>query len=74
MTAQPPCELDAYDRGWRDGHITGQRAPLDVERLARALDSGIALGQPWASQVVSYRDYLLVCATDIARAYAEGGD
>ena len=43
---------------------------LDVERLARALDNGLQLGQPWASDIVPYHDFLMTCATEIAAEYA----
>jgi len=51
---------------------------LDVGRLARALDNGMKLGQPWTSDIVPYHDFLMACATDIAAEYArlarEGSD
>jgi hypothetical protein len=42
---------------------------LDVARLARALDNGLQLGQPWTGEA-SYADFLLACAAAIATEYA----
>jgi hypothetical protein len=42
---------------------------LDVKRLARALDNGLQLGQPWTSEA-SYDEFLLACASEVAREYA----
>jgi len=50
--------------------LAAEPPALDVERLARALDNGLQLGQPWASDIVPYHDFLMACATDIAAEYA----
>jgi hypothetical protein len=68
-----PLRCPACQRGDRDPHarhaarLAAEAAPLDVERLARAIDrveKGIASRHPSAT-VVSQRK-----AADIARAYA----